>query len=87
MKPLVTLATLIGMCQRAHAKCMNPDLPKDQRDFHAGRREAYLKCIAILSDASVKEIRPGVLGSTQTDTSFLGQWLSATSLLGRGHDE
>lgn len=57
------LATVIGRAMRADNESENMDLPKSQRHFHAGRREAYLQMVALVTGAPVKDIRPGVLGS------------------------
>jgi hypothetical protein len=65
MTTLELVATLVGRAQRADARSVDLSLPKNQRDFHAGRREAYLQCVALLADSKVKNIRDGVLGSTR----------------------
>lgn len=53
----------IGRAMRANENSLNDSLPKDQRTFHAGRREAYLQNIALIAGEEVKDIRSGVLGS------------------------
>ena len=62
MNNLKFVVQLVGMAQRANSRSFDSILPKDQRDFHAGRREGYLKAIALLSDCEVKDIRRSVLG-------------------------
>lgn len=57
------LATVTGRAMRADAESLDYDLPKDQRTFHAGRREAYLQMIALICGTDVKSIRSGVLGT------------------------
>jgi hypothetical protein len=57
------LATVIGRAMRADADSEDMTLPKSQRHFHAGRREAYLQMVAMITGSDVKDIRPGVLGS------------------------
>lgn len=60
---LEILATTIGRAIRADVKSKDEYLPKDQRDFHAGRREVYLQTVALIMDKEVKDIRKVVLGS------------------------
>lgn len=55
--------TMIGRAMRADVKSQDQNLPKSQRDFHAGRREAYLQSVALIADCEVKDIRTAVLGS------------------------
>lgn len=57
------LTSNIGRAVRAHKKSKDNTLPKSQKDFHAGRREAYLQIIAQINGCEVKEIRKTVLGS------------------------
>jgi hypothetical protein len=58
-----TIAIFTGRAMRADLKSKDVNLPKSQRDFHAGRREGYLQAIAIACDCEVAEIRRDVLGS------------------------
>jgi hypothetical protein len=67
MSSLKPIAGLIAMAQRADDKSYDPMLPKDQRDFHAGRREGYLKAIAMLWESEVKDIRRDILGTPRTN--------------------
>lgn len=66
MTSIKPVAGLVAMAMRADAKSMDLHLPKDQRDFHAGRREGYLKAIAMLWECEVKDIRKDILGSRDT---------------------
>lgn len=66
MKDLAFIAIMTGRAMRAHARSVDTQLPKSQRDFHAGRREAYLQAIAVISEVDVKDIREGVLGTKPT---------------------
>lgn len=47
----------IARAVRAHLKSQDEKLPKDQRDFHAGRREAYMQDVAMIAQVEVKEVR------------------------------
>lgn len=67
-KEMLYMAKLIGMCQRADMRSQSSTLPKDQRDFHTGRREGYLKALAEFMEVEVAEIRESVLGSTPAKT-------------------
>lgn len=58
-----TIAIFTGRAMRADLKSQDPNLPRSQREFHAGRREGYLQAIAIACDCEVAEIRRDVLGS------------------------
>lgn len=72
---LEVMTTTIGRAMRADARSRDHGLPKDQRDFHAGRREAYLQVIALINGSEVKSIRAGVLGTGNRqarELSFLG---------------
>lgn len=60
------LATVTGRAMRADTSSKDDDLPKDQRTFHAGRREAYLQMIALICGTDVKSIRPGVIGTRES---------------------
>jgi hypothetical protein len=63
MDNVKTIAIFTGRAMRADLKSRDTNLPKSDRTFHAGRREAYLQAIAIACDCEVAEIRKGVLGS------------------------
>jgi hypothetical protein len=63
MDNVKTIAIFTGRAMRADLKSKDVNLPKSQRDFHAGRREGYLQAIAIACDCEVAEIRRDVLGS------------------------
>lgn len=65
-KAMLYMAKLMGMCQRADTKSRTPGLPKEQRDFHSGRCEGYLKALAEFMEVEVAEIRTTVLGTTRT---------------------
>ena len=73
-KPMPTLMQVIiaatGMTMRADADSRNSNLPKDQRTFHAGRREGCLKMLALLTGHEVKDIRFQVLGTRQGTTRY-----------------
>lgn len=68
-KEMLYMAKLMGMCQRADTKSRLLTLPKDQRDFHAGRCEGYLKALAEFMEVEVAEIRVSVLGTTSVRSS------------------
>ncbi len=57
------LTTFIGRAMRADDDSKDMNLPKDQRDFHAGRRETCLQVVAMICGSEVKDIRSGVLGT------------------------
>jgi len=50
----------IARAIRAHIRSQDEALPKDQRDFHAGRREGYLQEIAMIANLEVKVVRPHI---------------------------
>lgn len=63
------LAANIGRALRAHEETKNTNIPKSQRDFHAGRREAYLQNVALIVGSEVKDIRADVLGTKGAEES------------------
>ena len=63
------MVAAMGRANRAHAESQNMGLPKDQRDFHAGRREAYLQMVALIAGSEVREIRADVLGRKGAEES------------------
>lgn len=60
---LEILSTAIGRAIRADIKSKDESLPKDQRTFHAGRRESYLQTVALVMGKEVKDIRKPVIGT------------------------
>lgn len=80
MTTLELVSILTGRAMRAHAKSRAYALPKNQCDFHAGRREAYLQCIALLAETDVAKVRKGVLG-TRPDRDEDGNVPNATPVL------
>lgn len=62
MTPLQFIAVMTARALRADAKSLDTQIPKSQRDFHAGRREVYLQSIALWAGCEVKDIRTDILG-------------------------
>lgn len=64
MSNLQMLVRYSGRTQRADMDSQDMSLPKNQRNFHAGRREAYLQMMADIAEVTVREMRETVLGDT-----------------------
>lgn len=64
------LAITIGRAMRADADSKDVRLPRNQQNFHAGRREAYLQTVALITGSEVKAIREGVLGTQNAKDSL-----------------
>lgn len=65
MTPLQFIAIMTARALRADAKSLDTQIPKSQRDFHAGRREVYLQSIALWAECEVKDIRKDILGTNR----------------------
>lgn len=64
MTVMEILVSNMGRAIRADVRSKDMSLPQSQRDFHAGRREAYLQNIAQICGLQVKDIRESVLSES-----------------------
>ena len=76
MTTMQILISNMGRAIRADVRSKDLSIPVSQRDFHAGRREAYLQNVAQICGLEVKDIRESVLsqslkvGETVRNTPF-----------------